>query len=152
MDIVDKIEEILSESFDTKVEIKTVRNTENEIEYNFDINGTVYYFFADGDYDWSIVFGIEDAHGYDKKYGIIGKGNQMKVFAAVAQCFDMFLKAKKPNIIWFEAEETSRRKLYNRFAKMITQKYPYKAIDPSILHDDDIEQYSFKIYAFKRKQ
>jgi hypothetical protein len=152
------INESVSESFDTDVKIETVKNTRNDMTLGFDINGVPYEFFAEGDYnwsdtcDWSIEFGIKNKHSYDKKFGITGAGNQMKVFSAIAKCFDMFLKEKKPRIFWFEAtKETSRRKLYDRFAKMILQKYPYKMFDPSMLHDDDIEQYSYKIYAFERK-
>jgi hypothetical protein len=133
------------------VKINTVRNTKYDMTLGFDVNGIPYEFFAEGDDDWSIAFGIKNSHGYNEKFGVTGTGNQMRVFSAIVQCFNIFLKAKKPRIFWFEAEEASRKKLYDRFAKMIPQKYPYKTIDPSTLRDDDIGLYSYKIYAFERK-
>ena len=50
----------------------------------------------------------------------------LQVFSGVASAFKKFIQQRKPNNFFFSAEERSRIKLYNRFAKMIAQKTNYK--------------------------
>jgi len=79
---------------------------------------------------WEIEFNVEWGTSIDKKLdstqGMTGTGNQFQVLATVSKVFDEFLKKIRPEKFYFTAANRSRKVLYSRFAKMITQKYPYK--------------------------
>ena len=76
---------------------------------------------------WQITFEIKGSGG--KPHDISKTGNEFKVFAAVAEILNDYLKKTKPDIFWFTAKEPSRAKLYDRFAKLIVRKHPkYKAV------------------------
>ncbi len=56
----------------------------------------------------------------------LGKGRVFKVFATVIDIFKSFIKKYSPGSFEFNADESSRKKLYGRFAKLIKQESPYK--------------------------
>ena len=59
------------------------------------------------------------------KVGILGTGNQIKVFSTVLNAINKFVNNKKPKIIRFSAAEKSRKKLYERLIKVIGSKLGY---------------------------
>lgn len=52
--------------------------------------------------------------------GITGSGNAMKVFAAINECLQHFIRTKKPDGFQFEAFEPSRKKLYDVLSKKLS--------------------------------
>ena len=67
----------------------------------------------------------------------------IQVFKIIAKIFDHYIKIIKPNIFSFTGD-IQLRPIYNKFAKMIIQKYPYKQIKLDRYAIDDT-------WAFKRK-
>jgi hypothetical protein len=158
MNIIERIDLLLNESFDTGKKLKVIAhsNTPDWIEYEFDVEGNKYDFHASSDVElgslWSVEFAKIDSYGYDERYGVTGTGRQMKVFAAVARCFDIFIKSKKPKVFYFTAENRSRQKLYDRFAKSITQKYPsYRLSNNANILDYIGEHDGDRVYVFERR-
>ena len=50
----------------------------------------------------------------------------MKVFSGVATSLKKFLKRQRPGVFFFSAKESKRRRVYDRFAKMIPKLTNYK--------------------------
>jgi hypothetical protein len=166
MNIVERIDLLLNEVFDSKANIKMYRHN---IGYTFDfaIKGIGYEFFAfsnsispthypgtnttDDEIEyWTIEFGLSGHHDYSKAFGITGTGNAALVFSATAKCFEMFVNKEKPKIVVFSADEPSRIRLYDRFAKMITSKLPYKlSKDENLAYE--IGVMGSKVYIFVRR-
>jgi hypothetical protein len=113
-----RLQQYITELFDTKVDIKVEKQTMSADIYTFVIDDIEYSFHARNEKGtWEIAFSQYEG------IGITGSGNAPQVFAAISKCLDMFLKKYKPMEFWFSAKEPSRRKLYKRFAKLITRKY-----------------------------
>ena len=78
---------------------------------------------------WTIMFVSVTKldHGeLDYKENITGSGSEFKVFATVVKMTTEFMDTMDPNGIMFSAEETSRARLYDRFAKQLAKKYDMK--------------------------
>ena len=136
-----KFQTYLNELFDTQVPIKIEWQELSDLRYSFVIDGKKYEFDADNEKgSWEIVFTYR---GDKASTGITGTGNAAQVFSAVAKCIDMFLKKYKPNQFWFSAKEPSRKKLYDKFSKLITRKYPYVLENKKVFDD--------RVYIFTRK-
>ncbi len=75
--------------------------------------------------------GFPDGYNKDLKFlfGITNTGGAQKVFATVIAIIQKFIAEKKPQSLYFSADEPSRQKLYQRLIKMTTAKnIMYKAI------------------------
>jgi len=122
----------INEIFDTKVNLKqktTIRGSSYEFEvnkkkYNVDFDNLgfnsseVYVTF-------SMVYHPNRGRVYDT--GIASSGDEFKVFSGVIQAFNEYLKTEIPDIISFEGdlEEPSRIKLYDKFSKVMSKRFPY---------------------------
>ena len=142
MDILEQIDLVLNEIFDTNIPVKLIAfDRYDRVIYNFKIVDRMYNFIANfkdsniGGGFWNIEFGLSDAHSYKSKYGITGEGNSIKVFSAVAKCFGKFVHKVNPDIICFTADEKNRVKLYDRFIKLIVKKFPYKISNDKQIND-----------------
>jgi hypothetical protein len=134
-----RLQHYITELFDTKVDIKIVKQNPSMCIYEFTIKELKYSFKADKYRGtWEILF-VSDVG-----ISITGTGNAIQVFAAIAKCLNIFLKKYKPMVFWFSAKEPSRKKLYLKMSKLITKKYSYKFKTESEDIEDD------EIYVFKR--
>ena len=116
-----RLQQYINELFDTDVDIKVNTEDFSTVIYEFEIDGIKFEFNANNENGtWEIIFS-----GKKRSTGITGTGNAPQVFAGIAKCTDMFLKKYKPIEFYFSAKERSRVKLYKRFSKVITKKYPY---------------------------
>jgi hypothetical protein len=79
-------------------------------------------------------FGVEASWGVEfmsvesgSKSGtdVLGTGSAFRIFATVAAILKDFIKTVKPEVFHFSAEESSRRKLYDKFAKRIKKMAGY---------------------------
>ena len=75
---------------------------------------------------FNIIFEVDGVYDVDKSKGITGTGGEFQVFATVAKMVGEFIKKEKPLRFTFAAKEKSRRKVYDRFAKLVASKYRYK--------------------------
>ena len=167
-DIIEHIDLLLNEVFDSTTHVRMYKN-DSIYKFDFTIKGINYDFIAYYNYVnttrypetetiendkieyWTIEFGIVGHHDYDKSYGITGAGNAVLVFSAVAKCFEMFINKEKPKIVFFSADEKSRVRLYDRFAKIITSKMPYKLSKDKNLAYEIGAVSGNKVYVFERK-
>ena len=137
----------LNELFDTKVEIKFYEYG-NLCTYAFKINNK-WYEVSIKETDigaWSIAFSDELG-----SMEITGKGDSdtFKIFAGVIKSIKIFIKNKKPKIIYFTAKEVSRKKLYDRFAQMLVKETKFKLVN-NVMIKAFIEKYNIKekLYLF----
>ncbi len=91
--------------------------------------------------EYEISFGV-----MGKPLKVLGTGNAFKVFAAVAQAIQEFLKEMKKqevtvDILTFTADpdEKSRVKLYDRFAKKFEKMFGFKLTNREDVGGFDIE-------------
>jgi hypothetical protein len=103
--------------------------------YHFEAlrQGLEYYEFEVGEDSWNIEF---IAHDHDSGTDIIGSGQAFRVFATVSTILKEFIKSKNPSMFHFTAQEPSRIKLYDRFAKQIKKIAGYKFI--KLMGDNDV--------------
>jgi hypothetical protein len=118
---------LINELFDTDVPIKIEKESKDVCSYYFDIEDIPYNFLAlknaVGE-KWSVAFfQATDKIGTSD---ITGVGNAPQVFSAVKKCFEKFTKKSKPQMFMFSAKEPSRKKLYDRMAKLVPKFIPYK--------------------------
>jgi hypothetical protein len=83
---------------------------------------------------WGVTFSLENPpkdKGSMALTGTEGSGS-LRVFATIAQIFEVYVNEVKPDKIMFSADKTerddaraTRAKLYARFSKMIARKYGY---------------------------
>jgi len=139
-----RFQQYINEIFDSKADIEIMDSSKEYHRYDFLIGNTYYKFIAQdngykGEDFWEIMFATSDG-----EMEIINTDNTLKVFSAVIKCLGIFIKKVKPNTFYFGAKETSRRKLYDRFAKMIPRILPYKIkkMDAGLI---------MKRYEFERK-
>jgi len=146
----------LTEKLNLNVPVKVTANNAYTWQATFEVDGVLYRFAADFDDEplpdedevsWGVVFfnmseptrfGI----GSSKVTGKMG-AKALSVFSGVASAFKKFISDRKPDEFFFTAEEPSRIKLYNRMAKMISQKFNYKL--------KNYRQEGDSIYEFTRK-
>jgi len=95
--------------------------------------------------EFEISFGIEG-----KPLKVLGTGNAFKVFAAVAQAIQEFLKEMDKKDVPVEfltfsagADEKSRVRLYDRFAKKFEKMFGFRLTNREDVGGFDIE-YEFK--------
>lgn len=67
------------------------------------------------DKGWEISFGM--LKGTELTYKKTGLGNQYAIFSAVMQAYKELFGNKEPNIVYMEANEDNRRRLYLRIAR-----------------------------------
>ena len=76
---------------------------------------------------WTIDFSKESGYDSSSSFDITGSGNAQRVFATVLVIIKDFIKReKKPQFLFFSAENKSRVKLYNRMIKVFASKFGYK--------------------------
>lgn len=130
---------LIIEKMNLNTPVKVIANNSYMWMATWEVDGVIYKFGADYDDDpmpdqdessWGVVFlnmseptrfGI----GSSEITGKMG-AKALKVFSGVASAFKQFIKDRKPEEFFFTAEEPSRIRLYNRMAKMISQKFNYK--------------------------
>ena len=110
---------LINEVFDTEVPITILRERSDWHEYSFTIDGILHKFEAilTGD-SWEVLFGPAKKEG-GVDISITGTGNQNQVFAAALKSLKMFTQKVKPDTFIFSAKEASRKKLYDRIAKLM---------------------------------
>ena len=75
---------------------------------------------------------IKDKRWVDNTHGVLGTGNQGKVFSTALAALKEFAKSVNPEYIFFSAEEPSRIKLYRRMSKTLAGQIGMKlAFDES---------------------
>ena len=124
----------LIEKLDLNVPIKVVANNKFTWQAQWEVGESKFQFAADAEefdnaVEWGITFwnmshpGVI-TRGSTEITGDVGTSS-LKVFSGVASAFKKFIKAKKPNLFYFSAEEKSRIRLYNRLAKMLAKEFKY---------------------------
>lgn len=87
------------------------------------------------DDSWEAEFSVDKRKTKDKALrklrgkalqGITGTGDQQRVFATVIAIIKKFVKSTKPDIMYFTADEPSRRKLYSALTKKLASGLGYK--------------------------
>lgn len=90
------------------------------------INDIEYFVLFSQDEDiytrWYIVFDIENRSEKEELYSLSGTGNAYTLFSTLIPLIQEFSR-KNPNVtsIVFTADEESRKKFYNRFAKILAK-------------------------------
>lgn len=82
---------------------------------------------------WSVLFWNKDA-GLDKATGLVGKGDQYRIFATVMYVLKKFIKKEQPNIFTFEALEKNRASLYEKMIEKYAGVLGYKLSSKSPSH------------------
>jgi hypothetical protein len=123
------------EVLDKPLPYEILVNNQGLFKAEFDSAGYVYNFKAqfgrsdlvrDG---WEVVFyPIESSRSTHKfepgdQMGILDSGNVIEVFSTISVIMQTFMLIRQPRKFFFEAEEPSRRKLYDRFADLIVSNY-----------------------------
>lgn len=137
------------------VPIKVVGNDRYTWQAQFKIDQTLFQFVADMEEDldfdepedWGVTFWNKSKTnrfglGSTEITGDFGTSS-LKVFSGVASAFKKFIQAKKPDMFFFSAEEKSRVRLYNRFAKMIAKETRYN-MEKSLEDGDYLYQFTRK--------
>jgi|ETN02SMinimDraft_2_1059926.scaffolds.fasta_scaffold17289_2 hypothetical protein len=112
----------------------------------FDVEGVNYIFEASDSTnagDWNVIFTGQGT------MDITNTGNAFTVFATIFAMLKEFVLKMKPKMFYFSAKEQSRRKLYQRFAKMIDKMLPQYNIQMN--NKDGKIKDSSAWYYFKRK-
>ncbi len=122
----DDNEEIFGSGWDKSLEDKTwYPDDDNEWWYRFETSTGVGYFI--NVYDQN-TFGqsVQEVQFKDEKgkFKITGAGNAHEVFSSVVPAIVSYVGNKKPNALAFSAAEPSRRRLYNRLVKSVSQVAP----------------------------
>lgn len=70
---------------------------------------------------WNIVFATDDS------FDILGNSkNPLRVFGAIAKAMKEWIKKYNPTSFGFDAKEPSRIRVYQRFAKIISNETKYR--------------------------
>ena len=124
----------LFEVLDTRVDFKTIRESEDGARYTFVIDEQKYEVdFARYDGSHHTYAMPEDTDGmYDVAFtsgqfafGVTGGGNAFKVFGVVVSIIQHYMDKFNAKGVIFSADEDSRIKLYNRMTKILSSKYGY---------------------------
>jgi len=149
-------EYLITEKLSLNVPVKVIANNAYTWQATFEVDGVLYRFAADFDDEplpgeeeltlGIVFFNMSEPTrfgiGSSKMTGKMG-AKALSVFSGVASAFKKFISDRKPYEFFFTAEEPSRIKLYNRLAKMISQKFNYKL--------KNYRQEGDSIYEFTRK-
>ena len=89
------------------------------------------------DKGWEISFGMfkykmKDGEDYIT-YRKTGLGNQYAIFSAVMQAYKELFGNKEPNIVYMEADEDNRRRLYLRMARRFMTNRDIRTYDKYII-------------------
>ena len=144
----------LIESLNLNTPIKVTANNKWTWQATFKVGEVEYRFAADYDDDldddpaeWGVTFWNMSvpSHFSSGSTDLTGDAgtSSLKVFSGVASAFVKFIKQRKPDEFFFNAEEPSRVRLYNRLAKIVAQKSGYKMTKS--LEDGDV------FYEFEKK-
>lgn len=135
----------LNEVFDSKpVPVKWRTKSKRKWVGSFEIGDIPYRLFFSSDTsdgsEWELSFSI-DIYGGKRipsslknkvaghtKFGVLGTGNQGKVFSTVMKAMKELTTKMKPKVISFSAEEISRMKLYKRMVAKFAPSLGYKAV------------------------
>ena len=95
---------------------------------------------------WDLEFAQDVSSG--KEHYITGKagGQASEVFSAVATATKQFILKKRPDYFTFSGREPSRKRLYDRFAKMIV-----KVSSGSYEYLGKLPLFGDEVYVFKHK-
>lgn len=109
--------------------INVLQNIDNG-EYWFKTNDNLKYEVSVADFvnGISILFGL--IMGDKPTYKIQDTGNARRVFATVIEIAKKEIKRRKPNYIFFTADEPSRIRLYDAFIKRLDKELPSYEIKP----------------------
>jgi len=135
-----------NESLDTPVQVVIGPAVQAQVKAVFRFDGLVYLmdFYMDhkeekvffgapdvpGDRYWSCDFrpSTETMRSFKKpygwEYGVLGSGNEFKLFAGAVQTFKQFVAKYHPDCVTFSGEEESRKRLYRRFVKSVKSVLP----------------------------
>lgn len=89
---------------------------------------------------FEISFWRDDVSIYDSLKILNDTQNSLKVFGAIANIIKKWIDKENPQSFFFSAKEKSRIRLYDRFAKMISQLTDYQ-------FDNNLNKYLKKMYA-----
>jgi hypothetical protein len=81
------------------------------------------------------------------------KNDSIRIFSGVVQCVLKFLHKENPDRFFFSAKESSRKKLYDRFEKMLLRMKKYKkVINKEVFHKVKNNMYepSGKCYCYEK--
>ena len=118
--------EFLIETLDTTVPYTWKYKNPDIWRAELTINGVDYFVLFSQDEDvytrWDIVFDIDNRPEGEELYSLSGTGNVHTVFGTLLPLIQEFTK-KNPSVtsIVFTADEKSRKKFYNRFAKTLSK-------------------------------
>jgi hypothetical protein len=128
-----RLQNYLTELLDTKVKLK-IENTDRDFNTFFNAGGYNYGFYSHlfkTANIWGIVFSrFSGAGEVTDMLNDLDSKAVLKVFSAVKQSMKNFVKEKNPEQFFFSAktEESSRVKLYDRFAKIMSKELKMKFI------------------------
>ena len=140
----------LNELFDTDVEIEKSESLDF-CTYTFKVDEKWYQMEMTKDYDhWSLLF--MDQLGRISITGDTGI-QAAKVFSGVVKSVKMFVRNMNPKILYFTAKESSRKKLYDKFAEMIEKQTKMKQVKHDVLIKSFTEKMNIKekLYLFWAK-
>ena len=150
--------QILNELFDSKIDVEVLASTHRKYNATFEIETdddmTMDYVFQAVKYttienasvsQWQLSFFRKigpSASLFDAQNDLT-KGETLQVFSGIKTAMLMFMKKYNPERISFSAKssESSRVKLYKKFAKMIAKKFKFDLLTGS---DDGEEIFDFK--------
>ena len=127
--------DFLTELFDTPSPYQWYLTPESGQEARFTLEDMEYFvsfeYYEKGVYN--LVFGVEEetvarkfGGGRDpyavNNFGILGTGKSYDVFSTVIAVLKDFLVKRHPQVVFFSAEEPSRRKLYDRLIALVSSK------------------------------
>lgn len=119
---------IQSDSVIAKWEVPATDKTP-AVQYRFEAEkaeGSLQFFqMADFDVGKSWDIGFEASSLRRNSFGITGTGSAFRIFATVLEIMKEFISSKNPKMFHFSAEESSRVKLYDKFAKQIKKLANY---------------------------
>jgi hypothetical protein len=141
-----RLQNYLTEIFDTKVDIKVITSSKITFSATFTVDDIKYQFDAENlkstgadiKQYWDVTFrrfGAVFQSPFDA-VGNLETKEVLSVFSAVKTAMLIFLKKYKPETWLFSAKEkeSSRVKLYDKFAKIIVAKTKYKLEKSSQAH------------------
>lgn len=117
---------LLFELMDKILPTKLVKNTPDEIVFNFDVpDGRLYIIEYDKlSYEppvWEVAFRDSGDKTADP-YALSGKGSELAILNTSFANISEFVKAHPNEVVFFSGDSPKRASLYNRFSKKV---FPY---------------------------
>lgn len=141
---------LISEKISLDKSINITRDEWDLFDAKFTVNDIKYRFFAGRDDEedyWEVSFNVDkDMPTRKEVSGITGEmgGKAFELFSYLGSALLKFIKQKSPEKFHFSSDQESRTKLYDRFAKMISQKTKYNLSTENFRGSRN--------YVFKRKK